>query len=61
MDARVSEKINIDHEILYYKRNLNDVINSFINSYVSGEAIPCVQCNQTVKFRDFLNMQRLKG
>ena len=29
------------------------MIDSFIDSYVAGETpIPCVQCNQTVKFRD---------
>ena len=55
LDAkRVSEKININHEILYYQKKFkSEVIDSFINSYVSGETpIPCVQCNQTVKFRD---------
>ena len=55
MDAkRVSEKINIKHEILYYQKKFRlDVIDSFIDSYASGETpIPCVQCNQTVKFRD---------
>ena len=31
----------------------SEVINSFIDSYAAGETpIPCVQCNQTVKFRD---------
>ena len=55
MDAkRVSQKLNIDHKILYYqKRFKKDVIDSFVDSYVSGETpIPCVKCNQTVKFRD---------
>ena len=55
MDAkRVSEKININHEILYYQKKFrSEVIDSFIDSYTSGETpIPCVQCNQTVKFRD---------
>ncbi len=55
MDAkRVSEKINIDHEILYYQKKFkSEVIDSFIDSYAVGETpIPCVQCNQTVKFRD---------
>ena len=55
MDAkRVSEKINISHEILYYQKKFkSEVIDSFIDSYVAGETpIPCVQCNQTVKFRD---------
>ena len=55
MDAkRVSEKININHEILYYQKKFKaEVIDSFIDSYTAGETpIPCVQCNQTVKFRD---------
>jgi len=55
LDAkRVSEKLNIKHEILFYQKKFkSEVINSFIDSYVSGETpIPCVQCNQTVKFRD---------
>ncbi len=55
MDAkRVSEKINIKHEILYYQKKFkSEVIDSFIDSYSAGETpIPCVQCNQTVKFRD---------
>ena len=55
LDAkRVSQKLNIDHKILYYQKKFKkDVINSFIDSYIAGETpIPCVQCNQTVKFRD---------
>ena len=51
---RVSETLDIEHKILYYQKKFKtEVINSFIDSYVSGETpIPCVQCNQTVKFRD---------
>tara|TARA_B100001564_G_scaffold347213_1_gene347736 strand:+ start:1625 stop:2764 length:1140 start_codon:yes stop_codon:yes gene_type:complete len=55
LDAkRVSEKINIDHKILFYQKKFkSEVIDSFIDSYSAGETpIPCVQCNQTVKFRD---------
>ena len=55
LDAkRVSEKINIDHKILFYQKKFRtEVIDSFIDSYTAGETpIPCVQCNQTVKFRD---------
>jgi len=55
LDAkRVSQQLNIDHKILYFqKRFKKDVIESFVDSYVAGETpIPCVQCNQTVKFRD---------
>tara|TARA_B100000963_G_scaffold358744_1_gene384108 strand:- start:110 stop:1237 length:1128 start_codon:yes stop_codon:yes gene_type:complete len=51
---RVSEKLDINHKILFYQKQFKtEVIDSFIDSYVSGETpIPCVQCNQTVKFRD---------
>ena len=55
MDAkRVAQKLNIDHKILYYQKKFRkDVVDSFIDSYIAGETpIPCVQCNQTVKFRD---------
>jgi len=58
LDAkRVSQRLNIDHKILYYqKRFRKDVIDSFVNSYLAGETpIPCVKCNQTVKFRDLFN------
>tara|TARA_Y100000590_G_scaffold6989_1_gene8963 strand:+ start:3956 stop:5104 length:1149 start_codon:yes stop_codon:yes gene_type:complete len=55
LDAkRVSKQLNIDHKILYYQKKFRkDVIDSFIDSYIAGETpIPCVKCNQTVKFRD---------
>ena len=55
LDAkRVSENINIEHKILFYQKKFKTkVIDSFIDSYTAGETpIPCVQCNQTVKFRD---------
>ena len=55
LDAkRVSDKLNIKHKILFYQKKFkSEVIDSFVDSYVSGETpIPCVQCNQTVKFRD---------
>ena len=55
LDAkRVWENINIDHKILFYQKKFkSEAIDSFIDSYAAGETpIPCVQCNQTVKFRD---------
>ena len=65
LDAkRVSQQLNIDHKILYFqKRFKKDVIDSFVDSYVAGETpIPCVQCNQTVKFRDLYSYaQELKA
>ena len=65
LDAkRVSQQLNIDHKILYYQKKFKkDVIDSFVNSYMSGETpIPCIQCNQTVKFRDlFLYAKEMKA
>ena len=55
MDAkRVADKLNIDHKILYYQSKFKQgVVDNFIESYLAGETpIPCVQCNQTVKFKD---------
>ncbi len=55
LDAkRVSENLNISHKILFYQKKFKaEVIDTFIDSYTAGETpIPCVQCNQTVKFRD---------
>ena len=65
LDAkRVSQQLNIDHQILYYQKKFKkDVIDSFVNSYVAGETpIPCIQCNQTVKFRDLYSYaKRIKA
>ena len=61
LDAkRVSENINIDHKILFYQKKFkSEVIDSFIDSYTAGETpIPCVQCNQTVKFRDLFKYSK---
>jgi len=64
LDAkRVSQKLNINHKILYYQKKFKkDVIDSFVDSYLSGETpIPCVQCNQTVKFRDLYLFSKENG
>ena len=58
MDAkRVAEKLKIEHKILYYQNRFKEgVIDNFIDSYLNGETpIPCVQCNQTVKFTDLFD------
>ena len=55
LDAkRVANKLEINHKILYYQNKFKTaVVDNFIDSYLSGETpIPCVQCNQTVKFKD---------
>ncbi len=53
---RVSEKIDIPHYVLNYEKRFADtVINSFADSYMMGETpVPCITCNQTVKFNDLL-------
>jgi tRNA-specific 2-thiouridylase len=65
MDAkRVADKLKIEHKILYYQTKFKEgVIDNFIDSYLNGETpIPCVQCNQTVKFTDlFKEAKNLKA
>jgi tRNA-specific 2-thiouridylase len=53
---RVAEQIGISHYVLdYEERFARSVIDSFAESYVAGETpIPCVTCNQEIKFRDLL-------
>ncbi len=61
MDAkRVANKLNIDHKILYYQNKFKQgVIDNFTESYLKGETpIPCVQCNQTVKFKDLFEVSK---
>jgi len=61
MDAkRVANKLNIEHKILYYQSKFKQgVIDNFVDSYLKGETpIPCVQCNQTVKFRDLFDVSK---
>ena len=61
MDAkRVANKLNIEHKILYYQNKFKQgVIDNFVDSYLNGETpIPCVQCNQTVKFKDLLEVSK---
>ena len=61
MDAkRVANKLNINHKILYYQNKFKQgVIDNFVDSYLKGETpIPCVQCNQTVKFKDLFEVSK---
>ena len=61
MDAkRVAGKLDIEHKILYYQNKFkNSVTNNFVDSYLKGETpIPCVQCNQTVKFKDLFEFSK---
>ncbi|MDB5523774.1 MAG: tRNA 2-thiouridine(34) synthase MnmA [Rhizobium sp.] len=60
---RVCETLGIPHYVLDYERRFREtVINPFMESYVAGETpIPCVSCNQTVKFADLLVTARELG
>jgi len=53
---RVSEMIGFPHYVLDYETNFREsVIEDFADTYLKGSTpIPCVRCNQTVKFRDLL-------
>ncbi len=63
-DARlVSNKLGIPHYVLNYESIFQDqVINDFADTYLRGETpIPCVRCNQTVKFSDMLERAKKLG
>ncbi|HEX2656029.1 MAG TPA: tRNA 2-thiouridine(34) synthase MnmA [Xanthobacteraceae bacterium] len=63
-DARmVAERIGIPHYVLDYETRFKEaVIDRFAASYVSGETpVPCVACNQSVKFHDLLATARELG
>jgi tRNA-specific 2-thiouridylase len=53
---RVAETLGIPHYVLDYEaRFANAVMGAFADSYLAGETpIPCVACNQKIKFRDLL-------
>ena len=60
---RVAEAIGIPHYVLDYESAFrSSVIDDFADAYARGETpIPCVRCNQTVKFRDLLHVARDLG
>jgi tRNA-specific 2-thiouridylase len=53
---RVAQDLAIPHYVLDYETKFREsVIDDFVETYAAGETpIPCVRCNQTVKFRDLL-------
>ena len=57
---RVAQKLDIPHYVFNYEKIFkSDVIDYFINAYENGETpIPCVKCNETVKFRDLMNFAK---
>lgn len=63
-DARMAaELLGIPHYVLDYESRFRDaVIDQFADSYLQGRTpVPCIRCNQTVKFRDLLDVARDLG
>jgi tRNA-specific 2-thiouridylase len=63
-DARaVAARIGIPHYVLDYESRFKEaVIDRFAESYIAGETpVPCVECNQAIKFRDLLTTARELG
>jgi tRNA-uridine 2-sulfurtransferase len=63
-DARaVASRIGIPHYVLDYESRFKEaVIDRFAESYMAGETpVPCVECNQAIKFRDLLTTARELG
>ncbi|GAA0391332.1 tRNA 2-thiouridine(34) synthase MnmA [Brevundimonas terrae] len=63
-DARLAaDTIGIPHYVLDYENRFKDaVIDQFADSYLKGQTpVPCIRCNQTVKFRDLLDVARDLG
>jgi tRNA-specific 2-thiouridylase len=63
-DARlVAQRIDIPHYVLDYEARFKEaVIDRFAESYMAGETpVPCVDCNQAIKFHDLLATARELG
>ena len=63
-DARsVAATLGIPHYVLDYEsRFKEEVIDRFAESYVAGETpVPCISCNQSIKFRDLLDTAKDLG
>jgi len=54
---KVAQQFDFPHITLDFQENFfNGVIDNFVETYASGRTpVPCIQCNQTVKFRDLLS------
>ncbi|MDH3580347.1 MAG: tRNA 2-thiouridine(34) synthase MnmA [Hyphomicrobiales bacterium] len=60
---RVAEALDMPHYVLDYERRFaSEVMDEFAESYLAGETpVPCVACNQKIKFRDLLHMAKELG
>ncbi|WP_370241677.1 tRNA 2-thiouridine(34) synthase MnmA [Pararhodobacter marinus] len=57
---RVAETLGFPHYVLDYENTFRDaVIEEFADSYLGGATpVPCIRCNERVKFRDLLETAR---
>lgn len=57
---RVADSLGFPHYVLNYEDNFKEaVIEDFVETYLEGATpIPCVRCNQTVKFKDLLKVAK---
>ncbi len=60
---RVAETLGIPHYVLNYENKFKEsVMDDFVETYLAGETpIPCIKCNQSVKFKDLLQTARDLG
>ena len=60
---RVADTLGIPYYVLDYERRFREaVIDPFAAAYAAGETpVPCVSCNQTVKFADLLEVAKDLG
>ena len=54
---KIANQYNFPHlTIDFQDKFFEGVIDNFVETYAKGQTpVPCIQCNQTVKFRDLLN------
>ena len=57
---RVAESVGIPHYVLDYENKFKQsVIDEFADAYLAGATpVPCIRCNERVKFRDLLDTAR---
>ena len=57
---RVAERIGFPHYVLDYESKFKEsVIDEFADAYLAGATpVPCIRCNERVKFRDLLETAR---
>ncbi len=60
---RVADALGIPHYVLNYESKFKDaVMDDFVETYLAGQTpIPCVKCNQSVKFKDLLTTAKELG